>query len=385
VVVQHDAAPAVRRRLWSIVVVCAIALAVVAALGLPFEAAEQDGTGLLKGLDARAIASVRGTRFGEIWLARAWLALIIAALAFSLERWSPARRVREGLLLGAAVALALTPTASGHANVDGTLAFLVDALHVLSAAAWGGGLAFLAAGLAFTPRAERWPSAARIVPRFSALALGSVAVLLAAGGANAYLEVRAFRGFVDSTYGALVLVKIALAIPLLALGAFNNRVSVPRLRAGLGSAAVHHRFARAVGAELLVFALIVGVTAVLIDEAPAKNVAPSPAGPVSTQTTVGPFTATLRVAPARAGVNTIDVRVTNGRGRPANIAEVTVAASLPSRSLCPLNYTARRLGGGRFRVTGARLAIAGTWRLQLGVRQGQFNEWLQNVPVTIGS
>ena len=112
----------------------------------------------------------------------------------------------------------------------GPSTFLVDALHVLSAAAWGGGLAFLAAGLAFTSPGDRWPLAARTVPRFSALALGSVAVLLAAGGANAYLEVRAFRGFVDSTYGALVLVKIALAIPLLALGAFNNRVSVPRLR-----------------------------------------------------------------------------------------------------------------------------------------------------------
>ncbi len=71
VFVQRDAEPAVRRRLWSIIVVCAIALAVVAALGLPFEAAEQDGTGLLKGLEAKAISSVRSTRFGEIWLARA--------------------------------------------------------------------------------------------------------------------------------------------------------------------------------------------------------------------------------------------------------------------------------------------------------------------------
>ena len=385
VFVQRDAEPAVRRRLWSIVAVCAIALAVVAALGLPFEAAEQDGTGLLKGLEAKAIASVRGTRFGEIWLARAWLALIIAALAFSLERWSPARRAREILLLGAAVALALTPTASGHANVDGTLAFLVDALHVLSAAAWGGGLAFLAAGLAMSAPGDRWPLAARTVPRFSALALGSVAVLLAAGGANAYLEVRAFRGFVDSTYGALVLVKIALALPLLALGAFNNRISVPRLRAGLGSTAVHRQFARAVGAELLVFVAIIAVTAVLIDEAPAKNVPAPPTGPVSTQTTVGPFTATLRVAPASAGVNTIDVKVTNRRGRPARIAQVSVAASLPSHSLGPLNYTAKALGGGRFRVSDARLAIAGSWRIQLAVRQGQFNEWLRTVPVSIGN
>jgi copper transport protein len=385
VFVQRDAAPAVRRRLWSIIVVCAIALAVVAVLGLPFEAAEQDGTGLLKGLQAKAIAGVRGTRFGEIWLARAWLATIIAALAFSFERWSPARRAREILLLGAAAALALTPTASGHADVDGTLTFLVDALHVLSAAAWGGGLAFLAAGLALTASGDRWPLAARTVPRFSALALGSVAVLLAAGGANAYLEVRAFRGFVDSTYGALVLVKIGLALPLLALGAFNNRVSVPRLRAGLGSVTAHRQFARAIGAELLVFVAIVGVTAVLIDEAPAKDVPVHPPGPVTAQTTVGPFTATLRIAPATAGANTIDVRVVNSRGRAAKIAAVTVAATLPSHSLGPLNYAAKALGGGRYRVSDAKLAIAGSWQIQLAVRQGQFNEWLRTVSVSIGN
>jgi len=385
VFVQREAAPAVRARLWSIVVGCAIGLAVVALLGLPFEAAAQDGTGLLKGFEARAIAGVRRTQFGEVWLARAWLGLIIAALAFSLQRWTRARRARELLLLGAAVALLLTPSAAGHADVSGALTFVVDALHVLSAAAWGGGLAFLAAGLALTSRGDRWQVAAETVPRFSALALGSVILLLAAGGANAYLEVRAFRGFVDSTYGALVLVKIGLAIPLLALGAFNNRVSVPRLRAGLGSASAHHRFARAVAAELLVFGLIVGVTAVLIDEAPARNVPPAPAGPVSTRTTVGPFAATIRIAPARAGVNTIDVGVTGSRGRPANVAAVTVAASLPSRSLGPLNYDAKALGGGRFRVTHAQLAIAGSWQLQLGVRQGQFNEWLRTVTVTIGT
>ena len=285
VFVQRDAAPAVRRRLWSIVAVCAIALAVVAVLGLPFEAAEQDGTGLLKGLEAKAIASVRGTRFGEIWLARAWLALIIAALAFSLERWSRARRAREILLLGAAVALALTPTASGHANVDGTLTFLVDALHVLSAAAWGGGLAFLAAGLAFDPAetAGRWRQ--RTVPRFSALALGSVAVLLAAGRGE-----RLPRGPRVSRLRRLDLRRARARQDLdwrchSWRSAHSTTASASRVCARAWARSPRTGNSRGRSVPSFVFVAIVGVTAVLIDEAPAKNVPAHPPDRSRAQTT----------------------------------------------------------------------------------------------------
>lgn len=385
VFVFPDADPTLRRRLLGVLVSCGALLAVVAVLGTPFEAAEQNGTSLWRGFDALAISSVRHLQFGEVWLARAWLGVIIAALAFTLEQWSAARRAREALLLLAAAAAALTPSAAGHADVDGPLTFIVDALHVMSAAAWGGGLTFLAIALLLTRRRDRWPLAARAVPRFSTIALGSVAVLLAAGAANAYLEVRAFRGFVDSTYGALVLVKIGLAFPLLALGAFNNRVSVPRLRASINSADVRRRFVRAIGAELLVFVAIIGVTAVLIDEAPAKNAVALSAGPFSTTTTVGPFHASVRVTPDREGANDITIALTNRRGHPADVAQVSVNASLPSHSLGPLEYPTKALGRGKFEATAAVLQISGSWQIQLVVRQGQFNEWLKTIPVNVGT
>lgn len=386
VFVMGDAAPDVRRRLWTLLVACAIGLVFVALLGLPFEAAEQNGTSLWSAFSASAIASVRHVRFGQVWLVRTWLAIVLAALSVALQQgWKRGRRIGEGLLLAAALALALTPSAAGHANVEGALTFIVDALHVVSAAIWGGGLTFLAAALLFSPRVARWPLAARTVPRFSTLAMWSVAVLLAAGAANAYLEVRAVRNFFNSTYGWLVVVKIALAFPLLALAAFNNRVSVPKLRADIDSTQMRRQFVRAIGAELLVFVAIIGVTAVLIDEAPAKNTVQPAAGPSLTQTTVGPFKAALKVTPARAGSNTITVKLTNRAGRAANIAQVSVNASLPSRSLGPLQYSTRRTSAGTFVAAGAVLQIAGTWQIQLVVRQGQFNEWLRTVPVAIGS
>ena len=99
----------------------------------------------------------------------------------------------------------------------------------------------------------------------------SVAVLLVAGAINGYLQVRAWRGLWETEYGVLLLVKIGLVLPLLALGAYNNRFAVPRLRRQIASAAERRRFIRMAGAELVVMLAIVGVTAGLVNAPPART------------------------------------------------------------------------------------------------------------------
>src|SRR3712207_4467064 len=99
---------------------------------------------------------------------------------------------------------------------------------------------------------RRWELAATSVPRFSTMALVSVAVLLVAGAINGYLQVRAWRGLWETEYGVLLLVKIGLVLPLLALGAYNNRFAVPRLRARIASVVERRRFVRMAGAELAI-------------------------------------------------------------------------------------------------------------------------------------
>ena len=122
---------------------------------------------------------------------------------------------------------------------------------------WTGGLAFVVLALVLA-REERWPLATKAVPRFSTLAVGAVGVLIVAGAINGYLQVRVWHGLWETTYGLLLLAKIALVLPLLALGAFNNRYAVPRLRQGIASAFERRRFLRAVTAELALMTVIVG-------------------------------------------------------------------------------------------------------------------------------
>ena len=168
-----------------------------------------------------------------------------------------------------AAALAFTPSLSGHANVRGGLTLIVDVTHVGAAAVWTGGLGFVVVTLV-AAGAARWPIAAHAVPRFSRLAVASVAVLVVSGVVNGYEEVGTWHDLWDTTYGLLLVAKVALALPVIGLGAYNNRYAVPRLRDQIASPAEQRRFLRTVAAELAIIVAIVGVTSALVGEPPAR-------------------------------------------------------------------------------------------------------------------
>ncbi len=368
---------ATRRRLCRLLAGVAVALAVLATAGIVLQGAAAGGFGLSEALSWDVVSSVLQTRFGEVWATQAVLALIAAALLLTgerLGRLSWLVMVPAGLLL-------LAPSASGHASVSGGLTFVADVAHVAAAAVWVGGLAALVLALLWAgPR--RWELAVTAVPRFSLLAVGAVSVLLVSGATSGYLEVRALRGLWETTYGQLLLAKIALVLPLLALGLYNNRRSVPRLRAGLASAAERTRFLRTTGIELALMVAIVSVTAVLVSEPPARAQV-APRGPYATTAALGDLELNLVVDPAAAGSNQIHLYLTNRSGQPTNVDEATVAATLASRQIGPLRLAAHPAGPGHFVVHGAQLALAGDWQLRIETRRGDFDAATTTVSVPI--
>jgi copper transport protein len=368
-----SAADEVRNRLYILLAVFAGALVGAALAGIVLQGAVAGGFGLREAVRWDTVSAVLETRFGKAWLVQAELAAAVAALAL----FSSTRR----FALLPAAALVATPTAAGHASVSGALTFLADLAHVAAASAWTGGLAFLVLGLLLASDG-RWPLAARAAPRFSTLAVGAVAVLLAAGVLNGYEQVRAWRGLWETTYGQLLLAKVGLVLPLLALGAYNNRYSVPRLRRQIASFSEQRRFLRAAGAELAIMIAIVGVTAVLVTEPPAKASVVR-RGPYATTTSLGPLELNFVADPAKAGPNELHLYLLDRSGRPADVAELRVLARLPSRGIGPLRFTARHLAPGHFAVLGVQLPIAGDWQFRLEARRGEFEALTQTVSVPI--
>jgi copper transport protein len=282
------------------------------------------------------------------------------------------------VMLLLAAGLVFTPGLSGHASVIGIGSVIADAAHVQAAAAWTGALAFVVLAL-FMARGRRWELAAASVPRFSTMAVVSVTILLVAGAINGYLQVRALRGLWETEYGILLLVKIGLVLPLLALGAYNNRFAVPRLREQIASAVERRRFLRLAGVELVIMLAVVGVTAGLVNAPPARTeISMHEASEMELR--LGPMRAQLEVMPGAVGSNEIHLEFT--RGRPD---EVRVSARLGSKGIGPLRYRARRgMEPNAYVVRRANLSPAGEWELRIEARRGEFDLYTEKVHIEIG-
>ena len=381
VLVLTAVAPALRRTLLVVLACTAAALGLVSLFGILLQGAEASGLGIGEAFDPSLLRSVLETRFGQVSLGRAAIAGALVALLLGARRWPP----RDGILLDLAlvlcVGLVLAPAAAGHANVSGALSFVADVVHVQAAAIWVGGLALVVLALLLA-RGSRRQLAADAVPRFSQLALVAVAALIVAGIVNGYLQVRTWSGLWETSYGRLLLVKVALLMPLLALGAYNRRRSVPRLEAGDSDAREQRAFLRSTGVELGLMVAVIAVTAVLVAEPPARALAAA-GGAASVSTTLGELDLELVVDPARAGDNAIDLYLLEPSGRPADVEEVRVAATLAAQGLGPLRADARRLAIGHWAVEGFDFPLAGTWQLLVEARRGEFESLSTRVPLEI--
>ena len=377
--ILRTAAFELRARLYRILAGLAVGLVIAGFLCIVLQGALAGGFGLSEAFRWDTVDSVLDTRFGKAFLWQLVLAAVIAPVAFFAGR----ARTRTLGLLVLVPALILLPTiaAAGHARTSGAIAIIVDVVHVAAASVWVGGLAFTVLALLLAG-ADRWPLAARAVPVFSILAVGAVVTLVLAGSFRGYQEVQAFHGLWDTTYGKLLLAKIALVLPLLALGAHNNRYAVPRLKRQIASALEQRRFLRAAGAELAIMAMIVGVTAVLVTEPPAKAYVDAPKY-ITDIVPIGNLEVNYTIEPAKAGPNEIHLYFFQPTGPPANVDDAKLSATLPSQGLGPIRIPLQRIVPSHYTTPAGVFPQPGEWQVLIEARRGEFEALTQTVTVPI--
>jgi putative copper resistance protein D len=164
-----------------------------------------------------------GTEFGHVW---GWRLLLAGALvATACVPPTPRRRATFVLLAALLLAsLALTGHAAMETGPAGIAHQLADALHLLAAGLWVGGLWPL---LYLLSRARRgdpsWLALARAaVPFFSVI--GSIAVMTLAltGTVNALLLVGRVGALFATPYGRLLVAKLMLFATMIALALINR-------------------------------------------------------------------------------------------------------------------------------------------------------------------
>ncbi len=393
------------------------AVAAGAVLTFLFQGPYAAGAGPGSALDPALLATTGSSAFGLTTLGRAALALLLAALLVPLWRRAagpqPQGTVGLAVLAGGVV---LTTAAVGH-PVAGSLpvvATAVTAVHAAAMALWLGGLAALLAGLV-RPGAEAGELAGAL-PRWSRIASGSVAALVVTGVVQSVREVGSPTALVSTTYGWVLLAKLALVLLLLAAAGVSRvwvqqHLGVARPRPGGRRRVTAHAFAasapgaedtadeatvaaarvraaaqargavedvtplrRSVLVEAAVAAVVLALSAVLVGTPPARASVVQPVDvTLPLRSAAGESgSVQLSVDPVRPGANTLHLYLFDDAGRLTQPADLRVTLTEPGQQIGPLEVDLEPAGPGHWVADGMSIPGAGTWTVAVSVRLDEF-------------
>jgi putative copper export protein len=342
-----------RRLIWASLLT-ALAAGVLWALLL---AARIAGGSVVQALGDGTFATMLAeTRFGQVWLIRAGLGAVVAG---TLLVRSSNGTGWLGLVCALAflAALALVGHAGARLGGVGWLQLVADMTHLLAAGAWLGSLPALGLLLANGSRVPPDLCAAA-TRRFSSFGLAIVAILLASGVINAWILTDGLAALTETTYGRLLLLKIALFTAMAGLAAINRWYWTPQLPNVRPILMIRRLSMTEAGLGLAVI-LVVGALGILPPPI-HQRMHPNAAGAAALIHIHDVFAmADVSANPGRAGPSEISVRLFNEDFSPLRAQTVTVRLAHPNGA--KLSREASRGPDGTWLVSGVALSAAGTW------------------------
>ena len=252
-------------------------------------------------LRAGTVAGLLGVGW-QMLLAGSWLAgsaplaLVVATVALLLVMI--AAGANSPLLSAALLTVAASAWATGsHSAADGVAGWILDAVHLASAALWAGALAYVTFRL-WRERADRY-SVLRGITRYARLAAVLIAVIAATGTVQAVRLLPSVSALWTTGYGRILTVKSLLFAAALAAAAVARMRALPRQRPRL--------LRRLTTGEVGGVAGVLAAAALLVNAAPPQRQASaSLLGPA-------PMEGPVVHAMGMAGVLTVDVKAGDGR------------------------------------------------------------------------
>jgi copper transport protein len=266
-------------------------------------------------MELAALPDSLGTRFGVVTAVAGVLALAGALAAWRAAAWQTWFALAAGLVIA--------PVLAGHALSPGRprgAVVPVELAHAAAAAAWLGAILWL--GL--VPAARH---------RLAYVAAGAVGVIGATGIARAALELQSWGQLGSTGYGRILLIKTAVFLALIAVGAWSQS----RRRPALAS------LRRTSSAEAVMVAAVAALVAGLGSTTPPRALAAAPAastvfGRQADELAVG-------IAASRSGDEVaVDSTVLGRDGAGAGGMDVAVAVAAPK----PRWSAAQACGDGRY-------------------------------------
>jgi copper transport protein len=332
-----------------------------AALGLQgLDLLDLPPAGLLTAAPWKAAAAT--SLFQSLLIAMAAMTAGIVALSGAIP--SIATTLSALALAGVGLSLA----SSGHAATAAPQWLTAPAvfLHGVGAAFWVGALAPLAA-MAWRPAQPLLP----VLRRFSHAALVVVAMLVLTGLALAIVQLGSFAALVDSQYGLILSIKLALVATLLGLAALNRF----RLTSALAIDPQNTRpLRRSILAEWVIAVAILAVVAGWRFTPPPRLLAAAAVPPLAVHIHTDKAMFQVLISPGKVGVDHFVLQLMNGEGALLSAREATLTLSLPERGIEPFERKAVPGADGYWSVRGVAIPFAGRWHLRIDALVSDFEK-----------
>lgn len=382
--------------------------------GFLLQGPHTSGGGIADAFAGDEISAVWDSRFGKVWALR--LALLVVAAVLVRLMVTHRGRIPNWWFDVAGVttiALVATPGLSGHASTGRwvPIALPVDALHVLAMAIWLGGLAALLVARSDESRF------ARIAERFSGVALGAVVVIVLTGTFQSVRQVPAIDDLWDTDYGRILLIKVGVVVALIGLAAWSRRMvhgslalgavrgtqradAVSAAAVGAGGVATitradpeapddpgsdppPARLARTVGVELLFGAVVLALTAGLVNTPPPRDTVQGE--PVQAVLDAGPVKVDTSFTPAESSApNDLHLTVRDRGGAARDVTEMRATLANSSRDIPEIDIPLDQAGTGHFISEGISVPFPGKWTLKLTVFVTDVTSETTSVDVNVG-
>jgi len=153
-----------------------------------------------------------------------------------------------------------------------------------------------------------------LLGRFSRVAMVAAGAVILSGVLNALSGLAVLADLWRTTYGRVVLAKVALVLIALALAARHRFVVPRRLAVPTSAGATAVGFARSSGAELAVLVGVVALSAGLVVLVPSRTLAGAADATVNLEHQAGPDRIRLFLDPSFPGDNQVHLSYVNGEG-----------------------------------------------------------------------
>ncbi|MEE9563741.1 MAG: CopD family protein, partial [Nitrosopumilaceae archaeon] len=317
------------------------------------------------------------TSFGETWIIRMVITVILLGLWFGMERMKKLSMKNQIPLLVLSLALIATTTMIGHgAASELAPPIILDYVHNLVAAIWIGGIIFFA--FVLLPSLTALDSSIKekltllVIPKFSIMFVIVVGIVIISGPTLMWFLEDDVSLITGSIYGKFIFAKIAIAVGMIALGGHHQFKLQKEGESSFqsGSISIHKKLKKSLKIETGLGIALLGIVTLLANGSlPAGEIQEVEAQQIVYGFKTIEFSENAKfdvdIKPFTSGKNLLTLSVSEINGVPlSDFSELKVKVSNPQRNIASIEIPMNQISDNEFQGE-ITFGFSGNWQIEL--------------------